>query len=108
MIRRPPRATQSRSSAASDVYKRQLLHPAITEEEHTAIEVEEDRRQRRPLARLRDEVAQQRVAFKEGHRLFGQQTDQGLADHLKTVVVGGPILSVQGLRAPQEEPAQQE
>src|SRR5450756_3168305 len=26
MIRRPPRSTQSRSSAASDVYKRQLLH----------------------------------------------------------------------------------
>src|SRR5659263_232930 len=28
MIRRPPRSTQSRSSAASDVYKRQLLRPA--------------------------------------------------------------------------------
>src|SRR5450756_1928447 len=27
MIRRPPRSTQSRSSAASDVYKRQLLQP---------------------------------------------------------------------------------
>src|SRR5680860_1704241 len=26
MIRRPPRSTQSRSSAASDVYKRQLEH----------------------------------------------------------------------------------
>ena len=26
MIRRPPRSTQSRSSAASDVYKRQLVH----------------------------------------------------------------------------------
>src|SRR5450756_2711501 len=26
MIRRPPRSTQSRSSAASDVYKRRLLH----------------------------------------------------------------------------------
>ena len=30
MIRRPPRSTQSRSSAASDVYKRQLLISAIT------------------------------------------------------------------------------
>src|SRR5450756_3099938 len=29
MIRRPPRATQSRSSAASDVYKRQDLQPAL-------------------------------------------------------------------------------
>src|SRR5450756_1145546 len=28
MIRRPPRSTQSRSSAASDVYKRQLLAPS--------------------------------------------------------------------------------
>src|SRR5450756_1181231 len=27
MIRRPPRSTQSRSSAASDVYKRQLTNP---------------------------------------------------------------------------------
>src|SRR5680860_327587 len=27
MIRRPPRSTQSRSSAASDVYKRQLIDP---------------------------------------------------------------------------------
>eukprot|EP01016_Furgasonia_blochmanni_P027511 TRINITY_DN289_c0_g1_i1.p4 TRINITY_DN289_c0_g1~~TRINITY_DN289_c0_g1_i1.p4 ORF type:complete len:102 (+),score=22.70 TRINITY_DN289_c0_g1_i1:1-306(+) len=26
MIRRPPRSTQSRSSAASDVYKRQVFH----------------------------------------------------------------------------------
>src|SRR5450756_1531721 len=28
MIRRPPRSTQSRSSAASDVYKRQVLDPS--------------------------------------------------------------------------------
>ena len=30
MIRRPPRSTQSRSSAASDVYKRQFLMSATT------------------------------------------------------------------------------
>src|SRR5665213_4421597 len=30
MIRRPPRSTQSRSSAASDVYKRQDEHRACT------------------------------------------------------------------------------
>src|SRR5665809_32982 len=29
MIRRPPRSTQSRSSAASDVYKRQVLLDAL-------------------------------------------------------------------------------
>src|SRR5680860_1490260 len=29
MIRRPPRSTQSRSSAASDVYKRQLITPIL-------------------------------------------------------------------------------
>ena len=32
MIRRPPRSTQSRSSAASDVYKRQVFHDAINDE----------------------------------------------------------------------------
>src|SRR5450756_3231755 len=31
MIRRPPRSTQSRSSAASDVYKRQILGGGIPE-----------------------------------------------------------------------------
>src|SRR5664279_2402516 len=30
MIRRPPRSTLSSSSAASDVYKRQLLFPGLT------------------------------------------------------------------------------
>src|SRR5450756_3108510 len=30
MIRRPPRSTQSRSSAASDVYKRQELEGSVT------------------------------------------------------------------------------
>src|SRR5659263_727594 len=30
MVRRPPRSTQSRSSAASDVYKRQVMETAIT------------------------------------------------------------------------------
>ena len=31
MIRRPPRSTQSRSSAASDVYKRQIRQQNITD-----------------------------------------------------------------------------
>jgi len=34
MIRRPPRSTQSRSSAASDVYKRQFI--TLTEKGHQA------------------------------------------------------------------------
>src|SRR5450756_1920466 len=33
MIRRPPRSTQSRSSAASDVYKRQVLDHAFRRED---------------------------------------------------------------------------
>ena len=38
MIRRPPRSTQSRSSAASDVYKRQLLDKAnLTEKERKIV-----------------------------------------------------------------------
>src|SRR5450756_3025508 len=32
MIRRPPRSTQSRSSAASDVYKRQLVDQVLARE----------------------------------------------------------------------------
>src|SRR5450756_744341 len=39
MIRRPPRSTQSRSSAASDVYKRQDLGQAPAE--HIAAEVKQ-------------------------------------------------------------------
>ena len=31
MIRRPPRSTQSRSSAASDVYKRQVKENSVNE-----------------------------------------------------------------------------
>src|SRR5450756_3257030 len=34
MIRRPPRSTQSRSSAASDVYKRQVVGSAMYETLH--------------------------------------------------------------------------
>ena len=33
MIRRPPRSTLDRSSAASDVYKRQARGPSVTERE---------------------------------------------------------------------------
>src|SRR5450756_1427998 len=52
MIRRPPRSTQSRSSAASDVYKRQsslgavsyLVKPVTRDQLHDAI-----KRQRQPI-----------------------------------------------------------
>src|SRR5450756_1287830 len=37
MIRRPPRSTQSRSSAASDVYKRQRLERALANNEVQAL-----------------------------------------------------------------------
>ena len=36
MIRRPPRSTQSRLSAASDVYKRQIMKCAVFDREHIA------------------------------------------------------------------------
>ena len=39
MIRRPPRSTQSRSSAASDVYKRQALKAAIAEIDWNGFEI---------------------------------------------------------------------
>src|SRR5450756_1846000 len=38
MIRRPPRSTQSRSSAASDVYKRQILVDGIAHPEEVFLE----------------------------------------------------------------------
>ena len=37
MIRRPPRSTQSRSSAASDVYKRQALAEHLRAEGHRRV-----------------------------------------------------------------------
>ena len=40
MIRRPPRSTQSRSSAASDVYKRQVL--SIASDERVSCDEEKD------------------------------------------------------------------
>ena len=39
MIRRPPRSTQSRSSAASDVYKRQLVYSVCSFEPEETIDV---------------------------------------------------------------------
>ena len=41
MIRLPPRSTQSRSSAASDVYKRQLVHLALLGEERFRLRARE-------------------------------------------------------------------
>src|SRR5450756_2054492 len=39
MIRRPPRSTQSRSSAASDVYKRQFMDRSVLESDpHSVLE----------------------------------------------------------------------
>src|SRR5450756_288101 len=48
MIRRPPRSTQSRSSAASDVYKRQLVagvEPGLVVAREEGNEVQRDPRQ---------------------------------------------------------------
>src|SRR5450756_2836593 len=40
MIRRPPRSTQSRSSAASDVYKRQTVRDAFDQPSHEDVVVD--------------------------------------------------------------------
>ena len=47
MIRRPPRSTQSRSSAASDVYKRQVAYPV--QRAAAAVYSEEGKKQVRDL-----------------------------------------------------------
>src|SRR5450756_2626445 len=70
MIRRPPRSTQSRSSAASDVYKR-LPEPrsrgrvdargGLVEDEQLG-RVRQGRREREPAAQSMRQVAHQRVA----------------------------------------------
>ena len=43
MIRRPPRSTLDRSSAASDVYKRQVLERALDDFEGTVLVISHDR-----------------------------------------------------------------
>src|SRR5680860_1322030 len=45
MIRRPPRSTQSRSSAASDVYKRQVIPLSKIPEDvqHAVVAIEDER-----------------------------------------------------------------
>ena len=85
-----------------------LLDPLIAEEEHAAVEVEEDRRRRRAQDGERDQVAKQGVALEKDDGLQGQKAGQGLADHLEAVIVGGAERSVQGIRAPLQQPAQQE
>ena len=57
MIRRPPRSTRVRSSAASDVYKRQVPWPRFTPERQTAAAATETAPQRYVLPKnLRDAV----------------------------------------------------
>src|SRR5450756_1503495 len=56
MIRRPPRSTQSRSSAASDVYKRQRLHGSRAEPAHAERAHEDGEQKRSDAPELQDEV----------------------------------------------------
>src|SRR5450756_2588399 len=69
MIRRPPRSTQSRSSAASDVYKRQteLRRPQAGEESGVALLERHDKlarewNDRRAAATLAAEAAARKTA----------------------------------------------
>src|SRR5665811_345249 len=54
MVRRPPRSTRVRSSAASDVYKRQVL--ALTPEEKVSVHSPEE------MERLADGLSAERAA----------------------------------------------
>ena len=62
MIRRPPRSTQSRSSAASDVYKRQV--PAL------------------PLSRDREKMNELQKSLAVYRMVFGQSRQEDLAAFL--------------------------
>mgnify|MGYP007068955033 CR=1 FL=1 len=69
MIRRPPRSTQSRSSAASDVYKRQLL--ALAEVKKAAgIDGDLNVLLRKPHGRARSIVALSLIHISEPTRLL--------------------------------------
>src|SRR5450756_1750855 len=58
MIRRPPRSTQSRSSAASDVYKRQVLTGGAERALLVAPTVVADGEQGKTCVRLRERLMQ--------------------------------------------------
>src|SRR5680860_1650149 len=74
MIRRPPRSTQSRSSAASDVYKRQLLVPRSLRRSRSVLPL------RSTLDRIRTRIVSSRVPLlapqaSRPHRGTGSQGD---------------------------------
>src|SRR5450756_2829249 len=75
MIRRPPRSTQSRSSAASDVYKRQLL--AGRAELARAILVDHDADAFDLFVPVEIDVLQMRIGAHHGRNLFGDLTQPG-------------------------------
>ena len=77
MIRRPPRSTLDRSSAASDVYKRQVHHRPAHAERGRLV------RWRRPL-----ELARPRHARSHAHRRHPRSRRRHLRSHLS----GGCLL----------------
>src|SRR5450756_3189008 len=75
MIRRPPRSTQSRSSAASDVYKRQI-QADVHQELQPRGDLVDDALGNRLLVAGQDEFAEEREAFLE--RQAAQGVDRPL------------------------------
>ena len=68
MIRRPPRSTLDRSSAASDVYKRQILRDApilLLDEATSALDAESERLVQAAV----DKLAEGRTTLVVAHRL---------------------------------------
>ena len=82
MIRRPPRSTQSRSSAASDVYKRQAhgLHLPLPRTEHRPEPPFPDRVLPFPLSVL-PQMEESPVLYR-GPRYHPASSSSGLATHL--------------------------
>src|SRR5450756_1448877 len=107
MIRRPPRSTQSRSSAASDVYKRQVEGEQRRDLPGGAAGGEEERDDRRRQADQRERERQgvrapERGGEHDDHRRHGehdegQQRDEVAGGHgLPSVVVSSATVAPGG------------
>eukprot|EP00657_Telonema_sp_P-1_P000141 TRINITY_DN10251_c0_g1_i1.p3 TRINITY_DN10251_c0_g1~~TRINITY_DN10251_c0_g1_i1.p3 ORF type:complete len:107 (+),score=43.28 TRINITY_DN10251_c0_g1_i1:93-413(+) len=93
MIRRPPRSTQSRSSAASDVYKRQVFFDAVCSDAGAIEPVVEERAvlqlvQR--LGRAEDGQVGERLDDDDHHVGAAEQADLRQCFRAEALAVEGP------------------
>src|SRR5450756_759936 len=88
MIRRPPRSTQSRASAASDVYKRQVMAQAGAGEEQRALAVEKGRVEGRYRAAGLPEERQRATRAQRVEAFLKRGLADGIVDHIDAAATG--------------------